>query len=69
MGPLRADRGSQKRPCLLVPARSASVQASSPLAQVKVVPAQEGGHNWNWGEKILCPCTQVFKYEYEKFQS
>jgi hypothetical protein len=38
---------------LLAQARSASVQASSPSAQVKVAVAQVGDRNWNWEKKIF----------------
>jgi len=38
---------------LLAQARSASVQASSPSAQVKAAVAKVGDYNWNWEEKIL----------------
>jgi hypothetical protein len=38
---------------LLEQAHSASVQASSPSAQVKAAVAKIGDHNWNWEKKIL----------------
>jgi len=44
---------------LLVQVRSASVQASSPSAQVKAAAAQAGDRNWNWRKKILCPTMEV----------
>jgi hypothetical protein len=39
---------------LLVQARSASVQTSSPSGQAKATVAQVGHRNWNWEKKILC---------------
>ena len=31
----------------------------SASTQVKAAPAQDGGRNWNWREKILCPYIEV----------
>jgi hypothetical protein len=44
---------------LLAHACSASVQASSPSAQVKVAAGQIGDRNWNWKKKFLCSTIGV----------
>ena len=59
MGLLGADRGEPEVARLLVQARSASVQASSPSPQVKAAAAQVGDRNWNLRKKILCPTIEV----------
>jgi len=45
---------------LLAQARTASVQASSPSAQIKAAVPQVGDRNWNWRKHILCPTIRVF---------
>jgi hypothetical protein len=50
------DRGPKIDPRLFVQARSASIQASSPSAQVKAAVPQVGDRNWNWEE--LCPTNR-----------
>lgn len=34
-------------------------------AQGKAATAHDGGRNWNWGEKILCPTTEGFSRKFQ----
>jgi hypothetical protein len=45
--------GGPKMATLLAQARSASVQASSPSAQIKAGVPQVGNRNWTWEKKNL----------------
>lgn len=61
---LGADMGAANDPAPLhMQAGSASVQASSPSAQVKGAPPQVGEHRWNWREKS---CVRIQKYSYNQ---
>lgn len=46
--------GALEMVTLLVHARSASVEASSLLTQVKAAVGQLGDSKWSWEKKILC---------------
>src|SRR5271154_4972682 len=53
MGALGADRRGPEMTRLLVPARSTSVQASSPSSQVKAAAGQVGDRNWKWEKNLV----------------